>query len=89
MEELMTWDEIKKMYPNTFVLLDNFKEKKKDSNKNIVIKGKVIFASTEGKKVYDEYRIKGKLSDMVFGYTGWKDLEIEEIPFMGLRFANS
>lgn len=81
----MTWQEIRNQFPETFVLLDKCEEERIDDNKIAITKGEVVFTTKNGKVIYDEFCKHGQPPQMVFGHTHWKKLEIEEIPFLGIR----
>lgn len=88
MGKRLTWEEIKKNYPDTFVLINNCEEQHLPNQKCLFLKGEVIFTTKDGKEIFNEYRRRGKPSHMTFGHTCWDKLESEEISFMGLRFSN-
>lgn len=87
MAQIMTWEEIRKAFPDTFVLLDHFAEKKIADHKFVVESGEVVFTTQDGKKIFDEYRLRGLSPSLVFGHTTQPTLEFEEIPFFGARPA--
>lgn len=88
MGQIMTWGEIRRAYPDKFVLLDRCEEVKTDANKYIVTKGEVVSSGDKGDAIYKEYCDKGKLPHMCFGHTNWDVLESEEVSFLGIRPAN-
>lgn len=88
MGQMMSWEEIRQSYPETFVLLNHFQEHRESENMVRITGGEVVFATSDGKAIYDEYRKWGQPSDMTFGHTRWEKLEIEEVAFMGLRPAH-
>lgn len=85
MDQKMSWEDIRKQYPETFVLLDHCEEKRETENRVLITKGEVIFTSEDGKVIYDEYCKQGQPPQMTFGHTHWEKLEMEEIPFLGIR----
>lgn len=85
MGQKMTWDEIRNKYPDSFVLLDDCEEEREEGNKILITKGKVVFATRDGKVIYDEYCRRGQAPHMTFGHTDSDKLELEEVSFMGIR----
>ncbi|GEM_PF-3105721 len=88
MNQKMTWEEIRKQYPDKFVLIDHCEEKKIDEAHTQIMGGEVVFTTDDGKLIFDEYRRRGKPSQMTFAHTHWPQLQVEEIPQPGLRFSN-
>lgn len=88
MGQKMTWDEIRQQYPETFVLLDNCEEYQIDDFHSEILRGEVVFVTSNGKQVFDEYKRRGKPSTMTFAHTQWPKLEIEEIQAPSLRFMH-
>lgn len=88
MGQMMSWEEIRKQYPETFVLLEHCKEQREGRNKICIIGGEVVFTTNNGKAIYDEYCKRGQPSDMTFGHTHSEKLEMEEVPFLGIRPAH-
>lgn len=86
MKEILSWNDIRKRYPNQFVLLDHCQYQNITPTKIITTQGRVVFNSEDGKTVYDEYRKRGKKSNMTFGHTSCEKLEAEEIKWLGIRF---
>ncbi len=58
----MEWKDIKRKYPDQFILIGNVVEKKIDRNKVKILSGNVLKTSFDGKEIrsaYREYREKG------------------------------
>lgn len=85
MPKKMSWEEIRKNYPDTFVLLDNCEETEETEHKVVIHHAEVVFTSNDGKTIYSEYCKRGKLAHMTFAHTTWPKLEIEVRPFFGMR----
>ena len=81
----MTWDIIRRQYPESFVLLAHCEEAREAENKIVITKGEVVFVSKDGKAIYNEYCRRGQPPHMTFGHTRAEILEMEEVAFMGLR----
>jgi hypothetical protein len=63
----MKWSEIRKQYPDKFILLGDLVEEKISERKFKVVKGKVLKVSddpNEIRKAYQEYKRKG-MDDVV------------------------
>lgn len=88
MGQKLTWEEIRKQFPDKFVLLDNCEEQPIDATHSQILGDEVVLVTSDGKQVFDEYKRRGKPSAMTFAHTQWPKLEIEEIPAPGLRFMN-
>ncbi len=88
MNQRMTWKEIREKYPDTFVLLDHCEEKRIDDMHSEILGAEVIFATPDGKRVFDEYRQRGKPAHMTFAHTHSPKLEIEEVRAPSLRFLH-
>lgn len=89
MGQKMTWEEIRKQFPDKFVLLDNCDEHQIDATHSEILGGEVVLVTSDGKQVFDEYKRHGKPSAMTFAHTQWPKLEIEEIQAPSLRLAHS
>lgn len=85
MGQKKTWGEIRRLYPDTFVLLDQCEERRENDTTIVVTRGEVIFSSTDGKTIYAEYCKRGQPLHMTFGHTRWDTLKMEEVPFLGIR----
>ncbi len=88
MGQKMTWEEIRKQFPDKFVLLEHCDEQQVDATHSEIVSGEVVLVTSDGKQVFDEYKRRGKLSDMTFAHTKWPKIEIEEIRAPSLRFMN-
>ena len=83
----MTWSEIRKTYPNTYILLKNFGESR-HGDKITILSGEVLQTSQDPKTIYHQYKTNKEREKIIFGYTGWETFEIEEHPFIGIRPAH-
>lgn len=85
MAGIMSWTEIREAFPDTFVLLDKCKQKEAE-NRTVILGGRVLFTTNDGKVIYEKYRRRAKSSqDVVFGHTTWPIFEIEHLTFLGIR----
>lgn len=85
MAQVLEWEEIRRQYPETFVLLDHCIEQRHSENKVRIMGGEVVFSNASGKTIYDEYCKRGQPPQMTFGHTHCEKLEMEEVPFLGIR----
>lgn len=85
MSQQLTWEEIRKKFPETFVLLDHCEEQRVGERTILITKGEVILTDSDGKTIYDEYCQRGQPPTMTFGHTHWDHLEMEEVAFLGIR----
>lgn len=88
MGQKLTWEEIRKQFPDKFVLLDHCDEHPIDATHSEITSGEVVLVTSDGKEVFDEYKRRGKPSAMTFAHTQWPKLEIEEILAPSLRFMH-
>lgn len=88
MGQKMTWEEVRQLYPATFVLLTDCDEEHIGADKVRITKGTVVFVNPNGKLIYDEYCKYGQPPHMTFGHTSWSTLDLEEAPFLGIRPAH-
>lgn len=84
MAHKLSWDEVRKQYPSTFVLLNNCEEEHIGARVRI-LKGEVVCASADGRTIYQEYCKYGQPPHMTFGHTNSRLLELEEVAFLGIR----
>ncbi len=85
MVKKMSWREIRKKYPEQFVLLAHCEEKLKNTHRVVITSGEVILTSSDGKKIYDEYCKQGQPDHMTFGHTHSMSLEMESVSYLGIR----
>lgn len=88
MTQKMAWEEIRKQFPDKFVLLDHCVEQQIDDTHSEIVSGEVILVASDGQEVFDEFERRGKPSDMTYANTQWPKIEIVEIFAPGLRFMN-
>lgn len=83
----MTWNDIRKTYPNKYILLKNYHETRVGDTFTI-LDGEVVLNSLNSKEIYHQYKARKDKEKVIFGYTGWEKFEIEEKPFIGIRPAH-
>ena len=88
MSQKMSWAEIRKSYPKSYVLLKNYLQEDGKDDKVKIVDGEVIFSSPNSIEVYHQYNAHKKNENVIFAYTGWDIFEVEKRPFLGLRFAH-
>ena len=88
MGQRLSWEEIRKTYPKRYVLLKNYLQEESEKSKVKIINGEVIFSSSDSREVYHKYTAYKREETVIFAYTGWEVFEVEERPFLGIRFAH-
>jgi hypothetical protein len=82
----MKWSEIRRQYPDKFILLGDISEEKISETESRITEGKVLKISDDGKdirKAYQEYRKKG--INVIYSLPGTPhDFIIENVLFMGI-----
>ncbi len=82
----MKWSDIKKQYPDSFILLGNLVEERVSDNKSRLLEGTVIQTSRDPKEIrllYQQYKQKGL--DVLYTLpSSPEDFIIENVPFMGI-----
>ncbi|MFH0798782.1 MAG: hypothetical protein V2A66_01230 [Pseudomonadota bacterium] len=89
MGQKLTWEEIRTQFPDKFVLIDNCDEHQIDATHSEILGGEVVLVTSDGKRVFDEYKRRGKPSAMTFAHTHWLKLEIEDIQAPSLRLMHN
>lgn len=82
----MKWVEIKRKYPNRYILLDDIKEEEINESKSRILSGNVVETSNDLKEImkfYNDYKEKGK--NVIYALPSTPDeFIIENVPFMGI-----
>lgn len=82
----MKWSEIKKKYPNSFILLSHLVEEQISENKSRLIAGEIIKTSDDPKiirSLYQQYKQQGM--DVLYTLPSTpEDFIIENVPFMSI-----
>ncbi len=82
----MKWSEIKKQYPDSFILMDNIVEEKISENKSRLLEGNIVQVSQNPKTIrllYQEYKQKGIEVLYTLPSTP-ENFIIENVPFMSI-----
>mgnify|MGYP001571606082 CR=1 FL=1 len=82
----MQWLEIRKQYPNKFILIGEIVEKKMSETQSKIIGGTILKVSDNGKEirqVYQEYKHKGK--EVLYSLPSTpEEFIVENIPYKGI-----
>ncbi|MFH1963729.1 MAG: hypothetical protein ABIJ30_12820 [bacterium] len=82
----MQWSEIRKQYPNKFVLIGEIVEEKMSETQSKILEGTVLKISDNGKEirqVYQQYKHKGKEVLYSLPLTP-EEFIVENIPYKGI-----
>ena len=82
----MKWSEIRKNYPNKFILIGDIVEEKIEENKSRILEGKILKVSDDGKEIrqaYQYYKKKG-MSVLYSLPTTPQEFIIEDVPLKGI-----
>ncbi|MBU0700062.1 hypothetical protein KKE26_02005 [bacterium] len=82
----MQWLEIRKQYPNKFVLIGEIVEEKMSETQSKILEGTVLKISDNGKEirqVYQQYKHKGKEVLYSLPLTP-EEFIVENIPYKGI-----
>jgi len=85
-EKQMQWSEIRKQYPNKFVLIGEIVEEKMSETQSRILEGTVLKISDNGKEirqVYQQYKHKGKEVLYSLPLTP-EEFIVENIPYKGI-----
>lgn len=81
----MTWTEIRRRYPNAFILLGDLIEEKISATQSKIVGGKIVKVSQNAKEIRDAYQIcrqDGK--QVIYALpTTPEEFIVEDVPFMG------
>jgi hypothetical protein len=82
----MQWTEIRRQYPDKFILLGELVEEKISDTTCRIVAGDILQVSDNAKeirKTYQEYTQRGK--SVIYALPGTpEDFIVEDVPFMGL-----
>ena len=82
----MQWTEIRRQYPDTFILLGNLVEEKISDTRCRIVAADVLQVSDDAReirKAYQRYTQEGKSVIYALPATP-EDFIVEDVPFMGL-----
>ncbi len=82
----MKWSEIRKKYPNKFILIGDISEEKISKTKFRILEGKILEVSENGKDIrqaYQKYKKQG-INVLYSLPTTPQDFIVENIPFKGI-----
>ena len=82
----MKWSEIRKHYPNKFILIGDILEEKISETQSKIIEGKVLKISDNGKEIrqaYQQYKRKG-LNVLYSLPITPEEFIVENVPFKGI-----
>ena len=82
----MKWSEIKKQYPDKFILIGNIVEERISDNQSKVIEANVLETSDDGKEIMRAYRqYKQKGLDVLYSLpTTSEEFIVRNVPFKGI-----
>ena len=82
----MKWPDIRKQYPNKFILLGDLVEEKISETHRRIVAGTVLQVSDDAKeirKAYRAYQQKGQ--EVIYSLPSTpQEFVVEDVPFMGL-----
>lgn len=82
----MKWLEIRKRYPDKFILIGDIVEEKISETQSKILEGRILRVSDNGKEIreaYQQYKNKGK--EVLFSLpTTPEEFIIENAPFKGI-----
>jgi hypothetical protein len=83
---MMKWLEIRKQHPDKFILIGDIVEEKISENQSIIVEGRILKVSDNGKEIreaYQQYKKKGK--EVLFSLpTIPEEFIVENAPFKGI-----
>ncbi|HHC24120.1 MAG TPA: hypothetical protein ENK58_01710 [Desulfobacterales bacterium] len=82
----MKWSEIKKQYPDKFILIGNIVEKRISESQSEIIEAKVLEISDNGKEIMRAYRqYKQKGLDVLYSLPATsEEFIVRNVPFKGI-----
>ena len=82
----MKWLEIKKKYPDKFILIGNIVEQKISETQSRILEGKILRVSDKGEEIREAYRqYKQKGEEVLFSLpTTPEEFIVENAPFKGI-----
>lgn len=82
----MKWSEMRKKYPDKFILIGDLVEEKISETQSKIIEGKILKVSDDGKEIreaYQQYKQKG--IEVLYSLpTTSEELIVENAPFKGI-----
>jgi hypothetical protein len=82
----MKWSEMRKKYPDKFILIGDLVEEKISETQSKIIEGKILKVSDDGKEIreaYQQYKQKGiEVLDSL--PTTSEEFIVENVPFKGI-----
>jgi hypothetical protein len=82
----MKWTDIRRQYPNQFILLGNLVEQKISDTKYKIVEGTILKVSDDAKEIreaYQHYKRAGKQVIYALPSTP-QNFIVENVPFMGI-----
>lgn len=82
----MKWSEIRRQYPNKFILVGDIIEEKISETKSKILEGNVLKVTEDGReirKVYQQYKKRG-VNVLYSLPTTPEEFIIEDVPFKGI-----
>ena len=82
----MKWSEIRKQYPDKFILIGDIIEEKISETHSRIIGGKVLKISDEGKEIRQAYQqLKKEDKNILYSLpTTPEEFIVEDVPFKGI-----
>ncbi len=82
----MKWSEMRKKYPDKFILIGDLVEEKISETQSKIIEGKILKVSDDGKEIreaYQQYKQKG--IEVLYSLpTTSEEFIVENVPFKGI-----
>lgn len=82
----MKWSEMRKKYPDKFILIGDLVEEKISETQSKIIEGKILKVSDDGKEIreaYQQYKQKG--IEVLYSLpTTSQEFIVENLPFKGI-----
>jgi len=82
----MKWSEMRKKYPDKFILIGDLVEEKISETQSKIIEGKILKVSDDGKEIreaYQQYKQKG--IEVLYSLpTTSAEFIVENVPFKGI-----
>ena len=82
----MKWSEIRKQYPDKFILIGDLVEEKVSETQSKIIEGNILKISDDGKEIrqaYQQYKQKG-MNVLYSLPTTPEEFIVENVPFKGI-----
>jgi hypothetical protein len=82
----MKWLDIRKQYPDKFILIGDIVEEKVSETQSKIVEGRILKVSDDGKeirKAYQQYKKKGE--EVLFSLPNTpEEFIVENVPFKGI-----